>query len=41
LIDSTVLIKMYNKVGLTLSQIQKEKAFRNKTGIALKLNASQ
>jgi len=35
---------MYNEVGLSLSQIQKEKlkhAYQNTTGITLKLNASQ
>jgi len=35
---------MYNKVGLSVSQMHKEKlkhAYQNKTGITLKLNASQ
>jgi len=35
---------MYNKVGLSLSQTQKENlkhAYQNKTRITLKLNASQ
>jgi len=35
---------MYNNIGLTLLQIQKEKvnhAYQNKAGVTLKLNASQ